>query len=191
MSTSNIIKTYLQAEDYLTLDPSQEEWLTQSLQLDHLDEDGFRSKTVFMELESGGKVTAESIKLFNFLQFNQFKFLKYFIDNTQGAATLIAGLTIQQPVVAIFGVLKLVWDFVGTSTKKFSELDAEVLYTMYMLGLNGQVKDISGKYQELFEKPIKPAHLENALSLLVSYKTIEQPNRDTYRLVETIMINRG
>lgn len=190
-STSKILTIFFNDEESSFLGDQQLKWLNESIQLEYIDADGYISRTVFAEIDSVGKVTAKSIKLFNFLQIDLFEFSKYFIDFAQSGAALIAGLKIQEPILAICGVLKLVWDFKGSSAIKFSDFDAEVLYTLYLIGYEGKIADVPAKYQELFNKPIEPSHLEKALTLLDDYHTIERPDAESYRLIETIHLRRA
>lgn len=190
-STTKILSAFLN-EEFALINEEQLGWLNESTVLDYLDSDGYSSRTVFAEIDSVGKVTAKSIKLFNFLQIDLFEFSKHFINFAQSGAALFAGLKIQEPILAICGVLKLIWDFKGASAIKFSDFDAEVLYTLFILGNEGKIADIPTKYQELFKnKTIEPDHLENALNLLDDYHTIERPDAENYRLIETIQLRRA
>jgi hypothetical protein len=132
-------------------------------------------------------VTAEMMSLYNIFKFSQRKFIDFILTITQS----MASLTIPNEALgATLSILFFCWSILKATSKKFSEQDAKILLSLYIIGGNGYVEDIADSYIKLFDAKLSDERIILSLQLLADYNVIKQKENGEISIVEKIEIVR-
>jgi len=147
---------------------------------------GLIRKSVDLEQESDGSVSATSIKAYNILKASQTEFqLSIFrILGTAVTATLLSNV-----VATVFAFITLIGLFLEKSKLKLNQQDAKILFVIYNLGSSCHISTIQSKYSTLFNEKLENEKIEKSISKLVDIKTIEL-DADEVNIIETIYLQR-
>lgn len=138
-------------------------------------------KSIKLKQDSSGKVTAESIKLWNITQISTEDLLK-FLGKEIGI--LMFDDTIKKIIYA-FGMLLL--EYYPKLKHSFNEQDAKVIFSIAKLQKkNFTTEELNQQFKQDFEEGISEEKLEDSLDELIEWKVVKRTAAKQYALKENI-----
>lgn len=180
-----VIAAYLRsalAERNLEPDESIINIIHSNVQLiDRPKEESEETRTVRLEMDSTGKITAESIKLYNIAQISTYDLLG-FIGKEVGI--LLFDDTAKQ---MIYSLVMLLHEFYPKLKVAFNEQDAQVLFAIAQMGEKEfTTEELSNVYHETLKENLSEDKLEASLQTLVNHMVVKRTAVRKYRLREKI-----
>ena len=140
-----------------------------------------QNRTITTEVDSMGKVTAESFKLWNISQVSLHNLLQFLWK--EGGIVLFDDTAKK----AIYALGMLLIEFYPKLKITFNEQDAQVIFAIAQLQKkNFTTGELQGKYQELFSKGISVERIEASLEALVQFNVLKRTAAQEYLLKEKI-----
>lgn len=146
--------------------------------------------TILLDIKPDETATAESIKGYNLFVFSQTDFV-FALSSIVTSGIGLTESSTKGLVLTTTSLLTFVFNFMQNIRKKFTEIEAEVLASIYTLKKPSNILEIKEKYEALFSKKVEDANLEIAINVLVEYKTIAyDASSELITLIEKITIQR-
>lgn len=142
-------------------------------------------RSIELTIGTDDKITANSFKLYNILEFNQSEF-RITLLNSLG---IIGGIISGTPISTMLGVLGLIGTFLSVSKKEYNEQEAKVLLAIYRLGKICHISTIPREYENSFGVPIDKDKLHASIQVLIRFRTIEICG-DEVEIIEHVNISR-